>query len=82
MSRAYAITDVVPQAVPFKNDEELRLFLGLPETAEGRAILAKVTPEQRQQAVEIRVVISERQAGRVPRGVLACSRIQTYRRSR
>ncbi len=74
MSRAYAVSDVVPLAVPFKDDEELRLFLGLPDTAKGRAILAKVTPEQRQQAVEMRAIVSELQAGRVPRGVLACSR--------
>ena len=82
MSCSYGISDVVPLPVPFKDDEDLRLFLGLPDTAEGRAILAKVTPELRQQAVEMRAVVSELQAGRVPRGVIACSRKRTHRRSR
>lgn len=64
----------MPEARDFADAEELRLFLGLPKTAQGLAILANVTPEERQTYAEMRAVVEEIQAGCIPKGVIACTR--------
>lgn len=74
MTCTHGTSDVVPLPVDFASDDELRLYLGLPDTEQARAILAKVTPEQRREYASMRAVERELQAGRIPRGVIACDR--------
>jgi hypothetical protein len=65
---------VAPLAADFKDDEELRVYLGLPRTEEGYKILSKITPEMRKTYASMRAVERELEAGRVPIGVIVCDR--------
>ncbi|ARR52010.1 hypothetical protein HY78_00320 [Rhizorhabdus wittichii DC-6] len=67
-------SDIVPLPVDFADDDEYRRYLGLPDTAEGRKLTIKRTAEERRQDAQFRAVERELQAGRIPRGVIACDR--------
>lgn len=75
MTCRHGTSDVVPLAVDFASDDEYRLFLGLPDTEKGWAALRKLPPEERVVMAEMRAVAREIEAGRIPRGVIACDRI-------
>lgn len=74
MACVHGTSDVIPHPSDFRDDEELRVYLGLPNTERGRAILASVTPEQRREYASLRATERMLMKGHIPRGVIACSR--------
>lgn len=71
-----------PQPVPkpFADDDELRQFLGLPDTPRGRALVESLTAEERQQYAEMRGLWESISAGIIPAGVIACDRKRRKRK--
>jgi len=65
--------DPMPDPIDFKGDE-LRIYLGLPDTAQGRSIAAAIAPGERAVYASMRAVELELQKGRIPIGVIACDR--------
>lgn len=74
MSCSHGTSDVAPLPAPFRDDDQLRRWLGLPDTDEGRAAVQQLTSAERRHYAGMRAVELELQAGRVPRGVIACDR--------
>lgn len=67
-------SDIFPLATDFASDDEYRIFLGLPDTEKGWAMLRALPAEERQTMAQMRAVARELEAGRVPHGVIACDR--------
>jgi hypothetical protein len=80
MTCRHGTSDVAPLPVEFASDDELRIYLGLPNTEQGRAIAAAISPEERKSCAQMRAVELELKAGRIPRGVIACDRRPRRRR--
>lgn len=74
MPCTHGTSDVVPLAVDFASDDEYRLYLGLPDTPKAWAVLRAMPPEDRAIYASMRATERELQAGRIPRGVIACDR--------
>lgn len=80
MTCIHGTSTVIPLPVDFKDDEELRVYLGLPNTEEGRRILGATTPEDRKVYAAMRAMEGELKAGRIPVGFIACNRGRRKRR--
>ena len=66
-------TTPLPDPLPFK-DDELRVWLGLPDTQQGRDIAANTSPADRAVYEQMRATEMELKRGRIPKGVIACDR--------
>lgn len=74
MTCLHGTSDVVPLAADFATDDEYRIFLGLPDTPKGWAALRKLPASERKVMAEMRAAARELEAGRIPRGAIACGR--------
>lgn len=74
MTCLHGTSDIRGLPADFASDDEYRQYLGLPDTAQGRAILAALPQEERATAAAMRAIERELAAGRIPRGVIACDR--------
>jgi hypothetical protein len=68
------MTKIVPLPADFADDDEYRRYLGLPDTEEGRRVLASLPAGERKIAAQMRAVERELAAGRRPAGVIVCQR--------
>jgi len=74
MTCQYGTSPITPLPVDFVSDDEYRRYLGLPDTEQGWSILRRLPRQERRIAAEMRATEWELQAGRIPKGVIACDR--------
>jgi len=74
MACQHGDSPIAPLPVDFASDDEFRRYLGLPDTEQGWSILNMLPATERRIAAEMRAVENELKAGRVPKGVIVCSR--------
>lgn len=80
MTCRHGTSPITPLPADFASDDEYRRYLGLPDSEEGWKILRALPPEDRRVAAEMRAVERELQAGRIPKGLIACDRRKAGRK--